>query len=715
MIPSRSRSDSPWSERACEGLCLVFGLWTIVCNLVIWRKGSLVDLAVAEGATFGLALVAWIVFRVIRQRKNTPSEEATPPSSKAQPAVPPDAPRLVQIRIAALVLTLLGLGAYPFLSRILVFWWLGMAALFLGLLALALDRWQLDMPQPHRSRVWEAGLWGLALAAVVFNLTVHRPDPDDALYVNVAASSADQPDLPLMDRDEMQGIEGLPFHSPVYLTNSIEPLWGMLSRFTGIRAQLWFHVVHAALGAFFIILAYAVLLRLLVPERWLLALILLLIVLLGTGGPLNHWYGNLAFVRVWQGKCTFLNVFLPLTFAYGMRFGMRPSMVGWVLLATAQISAVGMSSSAIWVEPLAGGIGLLCGALGRGWAGWRRVVVGCFASAWVIAVGLHLKSLIRGSAERILRDDFRLRSYDAMAGYRDVLDRPGEALDWAWTNVMGEGPLLYLCLGAILIGWTVGRHSLARRFAVLSPLLTLAFVMNPYIEKLVMANLTGPVYHRSSWLLPIPLFITLLFLSPLDLDPKRVPRKMVVLFMIVGVMGYVTRVSPFTTVDERNRIYYGAPGVKIHPEVLESLEQAVERLPAGAYVIAPTQVSFWFPTFHHRLYPVTVHALYTYKRSSFITRDEADWRVALTEYVAGEARQEDAPGRLREGVDHFGIQGVIVDLHNQWRDEVESVLADARFQAVEPPSADARYQLWTRPADDPGVRDASRWKIMELR
>lgn len=710
----------PWSEKLCRGLCLVFALWTIVCNGVVALGGSLFTLMAAEAGVFGLAAVAGALLWLRARRKPEPSSEppAEPEDRLGEARAPLTADRqaLIQkLKVLAVGIMALGLIAFPLLSRIVIFWWLGLAALGLGLATLVLEQWRFDAPPARRSRAWEAGLWALAVAAIVFNLFVHRPDSDDALYVNIAASAADHPGQALMDRDMMQGIEGLPFHSPVYLSNSIEPLWGVFSFLTGIRAQLWFHVVHAALGAMFIILAYGVLFRLLLPDRWLAGLIVFLVLLLGAGGPLNHWYGNLAFVRIWQGKCTFLHIFLPLTFAFAMRFGMRPTLYGWFLLAAAQISAVGMSSSALWVEPLAAGTGLLCGALGRGWTGWKRVLIGCTASFWVIGVGLKLKSLLSQTSENILREGFRLRDYDAPVKHTEIVDRTGEALEWAWTNFMGEGMLIYLCLGATLISWTVGRHSLARRFAVLSPLLTLAFVMNPYIEKLVMANLTGPVYHRSSWLLPIPVFMTILFMGALEIDPKQVPRRLVIGFMVVALMGYVSRVSDYTTIERPNYIHYGPPGVKIYEEMKDTIYQTVDLVPGGSYVIAPTRVSFWFPTFHDPIYPVTVHKLYTYKRSWLISREEARWRGALTEYVAGERRLEDSPELLREGVDFFGIRGVIVDLHNKWLEEVEGILRETGFEPVEPPSGDSRYQLWLRPADHPHVDDSSAWKIIELR
>lgn len=722
-----SRQSAPVSERVCEAACLLFAFWTVVCNVVVWRGGSLRDLLTAEAVALAAAGAGALIFGLIWRKRAAGSGTGGPEPTGEPPSrgVPGTARTRTErnVRWTAIALAGGALIGFPLLGQVVVFWWLALVALGAGGLVLLWGSERGADEAPHRSPAWELGLWALALAGVALNLFVHSPDPDDALYINMAAGAAEHPDEPLLQRDMMHGIEGVPFHRPMYRSDSIELLWGAMTWLTGRPAQLWFHVAHAGLGGLFIVLAYAALFRLLVPDRWLLALGALLVILIGAGGPLNHWYGNLAFVRIWQGKCTFLHVVLPLTFAWGMRFGRRPSPYGWLLLAAAQTAGLGLSSTAIWVGPLASGLGVLCGALADVKPGsrdaravvlavGRRIAAGGIASAYVLAVGVHLKFQLQASSERILREDFRLRDYNATLGYQEVLGAPGEALAWAWTNVMGEGALLYLALGATLVSWTVCRHRLARLFAVLAPLLTLVFIMNPYAEKQVMANLIGPVYYRSTWLLPIPVFMALLLIAVIDIDPKYVPRRMAVVFLGVLVAGYVTLVSPYTTIDRENRIHYGPPGVKIYPEVEPVIESAMQRLPAGAHVLAPTQVSFWFPTYQRPLYPLMVHKLYISHHAGLLPAGEALWRVELTEYVSGENRLGDAPERLREGVDYFGLQGVIVDLRGEWLKEIESILREKRFTPAGDAAPGARYALWTRPADDPGVTGSRAWKVI---
>ena len=53
-------------------------------------------------------------------------------------------------------------------------------------------------------------LWLLAAAGVVLTLISHRPDADDAFYVNVAVAAADAPGRALLSVDTMHGIPGLP-------------------------------------------------------------------------------------------------------------------------------------------------------------------------------------------------------------------------------------------------------------------------------------------------------------------------------------------------------------------------------------------------------------------------------------------------------------------------------------------------------------------------
>src|SRR5262249_9607318 len=88
----------------------------------------------------------------------------------------------------------LGLSRGPD-SRLL--WWA--AGLLLGIGAAAILRVDQPLIEPaESSRSSEIWLWLLSAACVVLALVCHRPDADDAFYVNMAVAAADAPGRALL-------------------------------------------------------------------------------------------------------------------------------------------------------------------------------------------------------------------------------------------------------------------------------------------------------------------------------------------------------------------------------------------------------------------------------------------------------------------------------------------------------------------------------------
>jgi hypothetical protein len=211
-------------------------------------------------------------------------------------------------------------------------------------------------PDSRAGRSAEIQLWLLAAAAVVLTLVSHRPDVDDAFYMNAAVSTADAPGQALLSLDGMHGIAGLPLYLPVYRVHSFELLNGALSYLTGIPVIYCFHWLSAAAAALLAPLAWATLFRILTPRQWLASVVTLAVVLIAAGET-HRWYGNFAFVRLWQGKAVFLTVgrTADLRVRAALRRASQPARLA--MLAAAQIAAVGCTSSALWAAPVAAGTG----------------------------------------------------------------------------------------------------------------------------------------------------------------------------------------------------------------------------------------------------------------------------------------------------------------------------------------------------------------------
>jgi hypothetical protein len=662
------RIDSP-SARLCSACCVGFALWTVSTHLVVARGGSLRDLTLvfpglSLGAGAGLLLAR-------RFRRSSPGGGAEP--GRPAPSDPaPDAGRMRAARAAGLLAGLAALARYAVRRDAVELWWLAVAVL--GAASL-LTRSAARAPQAapgEGARGGEGALFALGAACALLALFWHRPDLDDAFYVNIAVAAADHPDRPLFQHDSMRGIAGLPF-SAAYLAQSWELLNGAFSHLLGIPALYCFHWLSAAGAALLVPLATARLVRALLPDRWLFATAATLALLLAAGDT-HRGYGNLSLVRIWQGKAVFLCVALPLVQAYALHFARRPGAGAFGLLAAAQIASVGLTSTALWAAPLAAGLALLAGATPDA-RGLRRAALGTLASAYVLAAALLLRSRVPAA----------LAAGDAGAA-------PGRELAGMLSSVLGGGPFQLVGLAAVLLAWTALRPGLAQRFATVVPLGVLLLVANPYLEGFVRENLAGFAQWRVMWLLPIPLLIGFLCRAPLELGAPRIPIR-ARHAASAALLALFACAAPQHTALRAPWQHLGWPRLKVEPVGFAWALRVRAAVPAGASVLAPPAVNAWLPTLHRHPFPLEIRPDYHYD----LPPEEATPRFALTRYVAGELRVEGAPELLREGIGRYRIAAVCL-LRSAWSAEIRGVLEQSGFERAR---GDTAFELWL-PARAPG-------------
>jgi hypothetical protein len=525
-VSEASRAATPVSERIVEGTCLGFALWTLCSHAVIALGGSL-------GGLLGLFALATGVALVAGRRLGRDADEHAGVDTSAAPSTPAGGARqglwLAACASAAL--------AAPFAGP-LVLW-----ALLLIVLGAAAWLWLLPQeplapPAAAASPALEWGLFALAAACVLYALCVHRPDADDSFYVNVAVAAVDHPELPLLARDTLHGRFDLPIHFPVYRLHSFELVIGAVTWITGIPAIRVFHFGATAIGAFLVPLAYAALFRRLVPKHWLWASVAVVVVL-AAPGETHRWYGNFAFVRMWQGKAFFLFVFMPLIWLAGLRFALRPDRRRFAMLAATQIAALGCSSTALWAAPVASLVAL-ASALRPNVAGLRTLGVGALASAYLILAGLLVKS-------------------GMTASFPELAERvgPGNHFQDVLNAAFGTDRLRLFGIGSLFVAWAAAPlGSLAQRFAVAVPLAVTLVLFNPFIDAWVRAHVTGPTYWRTAWALPAPLLMALVLIAPLRLADRlgsRGAQTATVVALAVFALG-IPRTAGFS---EQNQAWLG--------------------------------------------------------------------------------------------------------------------------------------------------------------
>lgn len=677
----------PWSARLCDVACIGFGLATLATHAVVALAGNLWHLLAAFAVA---AMVAVFARRLLEPEVDPPrrvASEGRPAGSRAL--------RIAGIAIGAVVTLRHARDPSP------VLWWCASAAVLGSAALLSLGRALPDgevetgaAPTAPSERRRECALWLLAAASVAVALVCHRPDRDDAFYVNVAVAVADQPERPLLSGDTMHAGEGLPLHMPLYRVHAYEVANGVLAFATGIPAIACIHWLSAALAALLLPLALARLFRLLVPEAWPWAVAFALAALLLAGETHRSW-GNYGLVRIWQGKAILVSVVLPLVYAYAVRYALRPSARSWILLCACQIAGLGASAAAIWLLPLSAGLALLS-ATRFDRAGLRSAATGLLASSYPLAAGIAM----RGGVALPVGEP-----------------SPGAALgaELARTlaSVAGTGDFRVLALGTATLAWAALRPGLAQRFAIAVPLGALLFA-SPFWEDVVRTRVTG--WHwRVAWALPFPILLGLALTAPIAWSSRgsksgaHVSRAIAIALSLAATAALPFALRLRTTLDGANGAVSGFeigwPHLKVEREAFRFAERSVDVLSPGTPILAPTAISAWLPTFHRAPRPIEVRPQYVRALAPALGREDAELRRMLTLYVSG-VFPDGAPPRgermraLREGLARYALGAVAVERSapRELAEEVRGILGDAGFALR---ISDSRYELWTRAAPPP--------------
>jgi hypothetical protein len=632
MQGRRDDAAEPPSERICTGLCAALALWTLCAHAVVAAGGSLPQLMGLFAVVGAAGLALWW-----RLRAGTPAKQPEPP-----PTAPPAPPWLRRLALAVSLAAL----ALAWLSGEAVTAW-ALLVLSLGVAALPfllLEPVRCDAPL--RGRGPELALAALALLCALYALAAHRPDSDDTLYVNMAVAAVDRPDLPLLGSDTLHGLTDLPMVLPVYRLHSYELGVGALSLLTGIPAVAGFHWIAAALAGALLALAHASLFRRLTPAIWPATTAALVLVLLAVGET-HRWYGNFGLVRIWQGKAILLFVLMPLVYGAALRFARRGDRPSWLYLAAAQIAALGCTATALWAAPAGAGMAL-ASALRPDRAGLRRLALGALASAYPLAAGLLLKS---GTTQTI--PDLAAPG-DVIWGAVTGLGGDATQVERALVTALGRGRVFAFAIASLFLGWACCPPGLARRFAIALPLATALVLLCPFTEDWVSANLTGPVYWRAAWALPVPILLALVLVAPLRL-PGPVGR----IAWVSGLALFALAVPSTPGFSQHNGVELAWPELKLPPE--HRWSQRVNEIAPGAPVVAPGAVASWIPVFHRHAHPLAVRHYLRTQRPRLGEREYRE-RMLMTRFAGGDGSDPEAAAIFASGLERYRVQAVCLSL-----------------------------------------------------
>lgn len=654
-------------DRVTPVCVLVYAVWTVYVHLLVFTESSFIRLLrflVPVLLVAALAVVVWS-----RDQRRGACAGVADESCFTTLSAHVLRRWFVVGAIAWVVL-------YAVTRNFTLFWWGGVAAL--AFVWVSLSRHGTSPPTKHavatQREAW--GLVALCLLAAVVTSVANRPDIDDSLYLSIPATLIRHPAQPILLHDTLYRLPSLPIEFVAYREHTYEVLIAVVAWLTRLAPITVGHVVLPPLFAVLTVLAWAWLLRMLVPGHWLATLGLLLLCMLLLGET-HHAYGNFGFVRLFQGKAIELCWSIPAVIGCALVWMCSGKAGDWLLLMAAQIAAIGITSTGLFVAPLAAGLALMGGWSATATAS-RRMVIGCFASWYVVVVGALLAVALAG--EHTWSPD-----------YATSMPPLGQMVTETW-GYWSALPLLV----ALLAGWALCESRYAARVFATMALLFLLVCFNPYTYAFMADRVMGEsALWRLSWVIPLPLMLAVLLRAilarGLELPVPWRGWKWAV-WTVSGVVA-VCGAEAAGTLRAANQVTLGVPGVKAPAADFALADRLVHEMPESSTLLAPVKIAVWCATFVRHPELLAVRPIYLLAVADKLGKADAWERWALQQYVSGRIRNLGSTELLKDGVSRYHLQIVVIANSASWAGEANKTMSDLDFRAT----VDGDYTVWRRP------------------
>ena len=696
-----------WTGWAVDAAVLAYAAWSVVCHAVMLLGGSTHALnwtVFALGCAALLAIGGYGGLRYRRARGAAPGAAAAAASTSTSTSTSTSAPQLapepavgeglaprawIALGVAALGVLALWLTDAGYLWK-----WIALCAYLLLAAALSLFPYASVAPPPARPARWqELAIWTLALAGGWLSLYVQRWRNDDCFYVNLAVTVADWPHAALMSINTVHGpIADGRMHAVYapYRVHSFEALGGYLSFLTGIPAVEVIHLGLGTVGAMLLPLALARLFAALDPRRWFVMVLAALLIYLFEGSS-GLGYGNHGFIRSFTGKSLMLSVALPLLVHNAIAFARAPSAYRWLLLLAAQICALGLSSTALWLAPLAAMLATMV-PLRFERAYLRAFLLALLSCGYVLALAFWVRGQLMPSSDASMDADDAAAAAAATTGAG--LSADFGLLYWWLKKMFADIPVADHYLSLIVVAIAASRTHALRRYLVIFCAALAFFLMNPYLGDFVRFNITGKwTGERVLFLLPLPAVVAGAFCALLPSRRGWLRNGLAVTAVALGLALFF-RFVPTKPVYQAggDTTFQWPPRPKV-PVIEYAVGEYLTSLPLGnRLVLAPEVVSWFLPTIHRHPFPVAANVKYLEA-----SKGEKKRRKKLVELVSRYRPSLNSKERreLRNSFERYDLGAIVVTRAATRSEGVLELLQAGGFQRRPGPH---NYGIWFKPA-----------------
>ena len=488
------------------------------------------------------------------------------------------------------------------------FWLLSAVYLFAACHSFSFDSSPRPMPDQKITVCELIGLACICGIVVLLTLGVHRPDADDAFFVSLASAAIDNPGEPLYGFDNLYR-SGLPLvEQHLHFVQTHEYFIAVLADFIKVPVRVLYYVVMPAFWTPVGILAHWILLRRFLPGRPALVGLTVLVVLLVVWGDGHRTYGNLAFVKMFQGKAIYLLVALPMIVHSSLEYLNTPNWRNWLFLMLHQCAAVGFTTNGLVVAPMTSALVLLSRVqFSRPF--WYGAAKGLASSVPLVLVGIGMM--------------WHLRQYRAPEQWDPLL--------LGYQTVLGNHRTSLVLLGLLMLP-ALSRIAKLRESGWLCSYMFLSSVLLlcPVVPQFLGLNLAPVFSWRIFWSWPVPLLLSLTIGA---VACKSLPRPGFRGCLICVVM-VVFALAGSSAIGRSNWAWTNIGTFKV-----SSGYRVAQRLmtltPNNSLALVPENIAVYLCGFHDAPPLIAVRKLYLEKLLGVIQKREWLERMALLDYIEG--------------------------------------------------------------------------------
>ncbi|MBO4329685.1 MAG: hypothetical protein J5820_03525 [Rhodocyclaceae bacterium] len=420
----------------------------------------------------------------------------------------------------------------------------------------------------------------IILIAVSVVLFAHRPDLDDSSFLQIVNQTLIYSDRPLLSFDTSLGIVLDSFRFAPYRVSSYETLVAFVSDILNINIYNVYYLFLPAITACLTILTAFVFSRWFLHTNTLaLAATAVFMIVMLAWGETHYAYGNRVFIRLFQGKGLIVALTTPFAILTGLMLVNRPSFSVTGVLALANISAIGVSSSGL-VATIFTSITVLVLAICKNFK--NTICAWALIGATMIYPVLIAAWLKFGNKILISMSNFGTHlPINASLGM----------------DIRESILLISLLLGLILF---IQNHKKSYMLLIVA---IFAFILNPWLSELISNVTARNMSWRLAWAAPIPLLLSIALVAGLSTSIQNkslsINNRAVLYVVKITALAllFVFAFANKWVTSTDNNLSWGMPTAKLPNNfyVASQIATRLELLNINGQVLAHRDIAAWLP------------------------------------------------------------------------------------------------------------------------